>query len=119
MGEGGGAIVIPEDAKGVKIAEDGTITTEEGEVGRLMVVEFDDLQALEARGDGTYATEQQGNPAENTRVIQGMLESSNVQPVLEMTRMIDVLRSYQQTQKLLQSEHERQRSMIQRLSRNS
>lgn len=119
LGEGGGPITIPEDAKTIKIAEDGAIATEEGEVGRLMVVEFDDLQALEARGDGLYETAQESKPPENTRVIQGMLEGSNVKPVLEMTRMIDVLRSYQQTQRLLQSEHERQRTMIQRLSRGS
>lgn len=119
MGQGGGVIVIPDDAKQIKIGEDGAIATEDGEIGRLMVVEFDDLQALEARGDGTYASEEDGNPAQNTRVIQGMVEGSNVKPVLEMTRMIDVLRSYQQAQRLLQSEHERQRTMIQRLSRGS
>jgi len=119
LGEGGGPITIPEDAKKITIGEDGAIATEEGEVGRLNVVEFEDLQKLEARGDGLYQTEQEANPAENTRVMQGMVEGSNVQPVLEMTRMIDVLRSYQQTQKLLQSEHERQRTMIQRLSRGS
>lgn len=119
LGEGGGPITIPEDAKEIKIGENGSVATEDGEVGRLMVVEFDNLQALETRGDGLYQTEQQGNPAANTRVIQGMLEGFNVKPVLEMTRMIDVLRSYQQTQKLLQSEHDRQRTMIQRLSRGS
>lgn len=119
LGEGGGPITVPEDAKTIKIAEDGAIATEEGEIGRLQVVEFDNLQDLEARGDGLYQTTQQANPAANTRVIQGMLEGSNVKPVLEMTRMIDVLRSYQQTQRLLQSEHERQRTMIQRLSRGS
>ena len=119
MSEGGGIITIPQDAKEIKIAEDGSISTEEGQVGRLKVVEFEDLQALEARGDGMYATEEEGKAAENTRVMQGMLEGSNVKPVLEMTRMIDVLRSYQQTQRLLQSEHERQRTMIQRLSRGS
>ncbi|MCB9996502.1 MAG: flagellar basal-body rod protein FlgF [Rhodospirillales bacterium] len=119
MSEGGGPIVIPADAKKVQIAEDGSIATEDGEIGRLMMVEFDDLQKLEARGDGMYETEQEANPATKTRAVQGMVEGSNVTPVLEMTRMIDVLRAYQQTQRLLQSEHERQRTMIQRLSRGS
>ncbi len=119
LGEGGGPITIPEDAGKIKIAEDGAVSTEDGEVGRLMISEFDDLQQLEARGDGLYQTAQEAKPPENTRVIQGMVEGSNVKPVLEMTRMIDVLRSYQQTQRLLQSEHERQRTMIQRLSRGS
>lgn len=119
MSEGGGPIVIPEDAGQIKIAEDGAIATEDGEVGRLMVVEFQDLQALEARGDGLYQTEQEAGEPTQTRVIQGMVEGSNVKPVMEMTRMIDVLRAYQSTQRLLQSEHDRQRTMIQRLSRGS
>lgn len=119
QGEGGGAVIIPENATEIKIAEDGSVSTQDGQIGRLKVVEFENLQGLEARGDGLYRTEEEGKPAEGTRVIQGMLEGSNVKPVLEMTRMIDVLRSYQQTQRLLQSEHERQRTMIQRLSRGS
>ncbi|PJB73111.1 MAG: flagellar basal-body rod protein FlgF [Alphaproteobacteria bacterium CG_4_9_14_3_um_filter_47_13] len=119
MGEGGGAIIIPEDSGKIKIAEDGSIANANGQIGKLKISEFDDLQALEARGDGLYYTTQEGKPAEKTRAIQGMVEGSNVKPVLEMTRMIDVLRSYQSTQRLLQSEHERQRTMIQRLSRGS
>ena len=117
LGEGGGPIIIPEDSQDVRIAEDGSVATEDGQVGKLMIVEFENLQELEARGDGLYQTEQQGLPALNTRAIQGMVEGSNVKPVLEMTRMIDVHRAYQQTQRLLQSEHDRQRTMIQRLSR--
>lgn len=115
-GEGGGTITIPAEAKEIKIGQDGAISTDQGQIGKLMVVEFEDDQVLEATGNGLYKTTAQGGPPDNTQVAQGMLEGSNVQPVLEMTRMIDVLRSYQQAQRILQSEHERQRSMIQRLS---
>ncbi len=117
MSEGGGTITIPADAGKVRIAEDGSVATEDGEIGKLMMVEFENLQDLKASGDGLYRTEEEGTPATNTRAIQGMLEGSNVQPVLEMTRMIDVLRAYQSTQRMLQSEHDRQRTMLQRLSR--
>ncbi len=119
LSDGGGIITIPQDAKKITIGENGAISTEQGQIGSLMIKEFEDLQALEARGDGNYATEEEGIAAVATRAKQGMIEGSNVKPVLEMTRMIDVTRSYQQTQRLLQSEHERQRTMIQRLSRAS
>lgn len=114
--EGGAPIVIPDDAKEIYIGEDGTIATEEGEIAKLMVVEFPNAQDLEAMGNGLYKSEEPGLPAEGTRVMQGMIEGSNVNPVLEMTRMIDTARAYQSTQRMLQSEHERQRSMIQRLT---
>lgn len=115
-GEGGGTITIPAGTREVKIAKDGSVSTEQGQVGRIGVFEFENEQDLEANGNGLYSTKAQANPAANTEVVQGMLEGSNVQPVVEMTRMIDVLRSYQNTQKMLQSEHERQRTMIQRLA---
>lgn len=118
-GEGGGSIIIPENSGKIRISEDGSVSNDSGIVGKIQISEFEDLQKMEARGDGLYQTQQEAKPAENTRAVQGMIEGSNVKPVLEMTRMIDVLRSYQQTQRLLQSEHERQRTMIQRLSRGS
>ena len=49
---------------------------------------------------------------EKVNVIQGALEASNVVPILEMTRMIEVLRSYQTTQKMVGTDHELRRKAI-------
>ena len=117
--EGGGTITIPPDAKELKIAKDGSVSTDAGQVGRIGTFEFANDQDLEATGNGLYKTDAPANPAANTDVVQGMLEGSNVQPVLEMTRMIDVSRTYQGTQRMLQSEHDRQRTMIQRMTQAS
>lgn len=117
--DGGGTINIPKNAAHVSISEDGTISTDQGEAGRLMLVEFENVQQLEATGNGLYKTDAAAGPAQESRLIQGMLEGSNVNPVLEMTRMIDVLRSYQATQNMLNGEHDRQRTMIRQLSNPS
>jgi flagellar basal-body rod protein FlgF len=118
-GAGGGPIVIPEGSTEVKIAEDGSVTTGEGQIGQIMVAEFENVQDLEATGNGLYKTDAAAiTPAENTRVMQGMLEGSNVNSILEMTRMIDVLRAYQSTQRMLQNEHDRERNMIRTLSQS-
>ncbi len=116
---GGGAIAIPEDATDIIIARDGTVSTNAGELAQIMVVEFENPQELVPQGNGLYKTEEAANPAENTTVLQGMIEGSNVNAVLEMTRMIDVSRAYQSTQRMLQNEHERQRTMIQTLTRGN
>jgi flagellar basal-body rod protein FlgF len=114
---GGGNIIIPREAGNVKISDSGFISTNEGQIGQLMVVEFENEQSLDPVGNNVYATEEQGTPAVNTTVTQGAREGSNVQSVLEITRMIEVLRDYQAVHRSVQSEHERQRSAIQTLTK--
>jgi flagellar basal-body rod protein FlgF len=114
--EGGGEITIPADAKEVIIDRQGNISTENGVVGKLMIVEFEHYQNVNPEGNGLYKAEEDGFPAENTKVLQGRLEGSNVQAVVEMTRMIDVLRDYQAVQNMMQSEHERMRTSARRLA---
>lgn len=116
---GGGTITIPGNAKHIMISETGAISTDQGQIAQLMLKEFDNVQKLDPWGSNLYSTDDEGKPAENSKVAQGMLEGSNVEAVLEITRMIEVSREYQSMQRTLQSEHERQRTAIQRLTRGS
>jgi flagellar basal-body rod protein FlgF len=116
-GQGGGTISIPPDAKWITIDEKGAVSTDQGTVGSLMVAEFKDYQLLDPAGNGLYRTTEQPTPPVDTRVLQGKLEGSNVQAVVEMTRMIDVMREYQAVQNVMQTEHDRQRTAIQRMLR--
>lgn len=113
----GGDIVIPDDAKEVLIDRKGVVSTDQGIIGQLMIAEFNNYQKLDPVGNGLYATQEQPVPAENTAVIQGKLEGSNVQPVVEMTRMISVLREYQALQNMMENEHERLQTAARRLAR--
>ena len=112
----GGPITIPESSTEINIDELGIISDQNGTIGQLMVVEFDNVQELEAVGNNLYTTDGASKPAENTVVRQGFIEGSNVNSVVEMTRMISILRDFQATQKLLDSEHDRLRSAIQKLT---
>lgn len=113
----GNDVVIPADAKEIRIDQKGVISTDQGEISQLMIVEFNNYQKLDPKGNGLYATDEAAIPAEKTSVMQGKVEGSNVQAVVEMTRMIDVLREYQAVQNMMQSEHERLRSGAQRLAK--
>lgn len=115
--EGGGEIIIPRNAQDVIIDRTGVISTEQGEIAKLMVVEFASDQDLNPAGNGLYTTTVQPQPSEKTVVMQGKLEGSNVQAVVEMTRMIAVHREYQAVQNMMESEHERLRSSTQKLAR--
>lgn len=117
LNEQGQAITLdPADGKPL-IAEDGTVSTPQGAVGRLRVVLFDNEQRMRKVSTALYATEEEPKPAPGVQIRQSMIEDSNVEPVLEMTEMIEVSRSYQAAQRLIETEHERTRKAIERLAR--
>lgn len=99
----------------ITISKDGTVTGDIGENFRLAVVSFDSEQALERDQNGLYKTDQQPTPVESPAVLQGMLEGSNVQPIIQMTNMIEVQRSYEHMQKMMNTDHDLQRDAIGRL----
>lgn len=106
----------PEDSN-IVVAGDGTVSTENGEVGRLNLVRFADPQALRKLGDGLYdAAGMAPEAATDAEIVQGMIEGSNVQPVIEITRMIELNRVYQLTQKLIEKEDRLQQEMIDTLA---
>lgn len=97
-----------------EVSADGTVRTENGPVGKLRVVSFEEPQRLRRYGNGLWETApgQESRPAENPKVIQGALEGSNVNGVVEMTKMISVQRTYQQIQELINQEDQRVRDTI-------
>lgn len=123
MDDGGGEIIVDDPTLGIPvISADGTVAQGETIIGRVGMFTFENEQALRAVGDSLFEAGDgaAAQPAEaDTRLVQGMLESSNVQPVVEMTRMIELQRRYQTTQNLISSEDELQRTAIQRLGKVS
>jgi flagellar basal-body rod protein FlgF len=112
LGFGGQPVTIPFDDGDIVVARDGTISTASGTVGRLEAVTFADLEALTEEGNALYATEMEPTPSPDAEFEQGMVEEANVNGVLEMTKMIEVSRSYQSAQRLIDTEFELQRKAI-------
>ncbi len=116
LGEGGNPITLPLNSSDVTITRDGTISTDQGPAGRLRLVRFENEQALVKLADGLYDADGQNPlPAEGAEVLQGAIEGSNVQGIIELTRMIETVRSYSATGRMVNDEHERQRRAIQTL----
>ena len=117
MGDGG-PITIPSDATRIIVAKDGSVSTDKGSVDKIKIVGFDSEQLLTPTGhnllDGSKATEK---TIDKPHVEQGMVEASNVNPIVEMNRMVEILRAYQSTQQMLVTDHERMRSAFQRLTK--
>jgi flagellar basal-body rod protein FlgF len=114
----GGAITITPDDGNINIGPDGTISSilngNSNQIGKLQVVDFANDAALTKQGSNLYSTTQATTPA-TAKVQQGMLESSNVQPVIEITHMIDVTRAYQMTATLSSSQEDLMRQAISQL----
>ena len=107
LGSGGVAITIPIDTSTISIARDGTISADAREIGQIKIVRFANEQALTKIGSGLLdAGTQIPEPATDAQVIQGMIETSNVKGVTEMTQMINTVRSYQAAAKLADTEHQ-------------
>jgi flagellar basal-body rod protein FlgF len=94
-------ILTPEDPT-LTIAKDGTISNSQGPLAKLAIVSFENEQNLSPVGSGLYQTDDAEIEPLDVAVLQGMLETSNVLPIKEITKMIDLSRSYQSTANLMQ-----------------
>jgi flagellar basal-body rod protein FlgF len=124
MGEGGPIVLQPTD-RDVMITKDGTVKVREGisltsdsTRGKLRVVTFASLQQLQKDGGSTFSVPDGVQPqqVQNPNVIQGMIEKSNVRPVIEMTRMIELTRAYTEVAGILQQQSDLRKNSIQQLA---
>jgi flagellar basal-body rod protein FlgF len=111
----GKPIQIPSTSTQVSISGDGTISSEDGQLGKIGVVKPADPMTLKAEGATNFVTEKPTTPLTNPGIVQGATEDSNVQPVLEVTRMIDTQRQFQFASQIVQAESDRQRNLIDKL----
>ena len=113
---GGAPIFIPPDVKGVAMSADGTLSSNGQPIAQVGLWQSTDPLALKHQ-TGTLFDGGEVEPAEGATVMQGMLEDSNVEPVSEIARMIEVQRAYELGQKFLDAEDERVRGVITTLGR--
>ncbi len=81
----------------------------EQSLGKLKIVNFEQVRYLVREGNHLYAESKYSGEAQDhtsPKVLQGFLEKSTVQPVDEMVRMIEVQRLYEANQKVIQTEDE-------------
>ena len=117
LSDGGAPFFLSPGDSQIDIDSGGTLSTENGELGKISVVSFANRRDMRLIAEGLYSSRQQANPVEEANISQGMLEGSNVQPIVEMTRMIEVHRSYEGTKSFIQKEDDRLKNMIKEYSR--
>lgn len=119
LGEGGKPITVaPEDIPTLSIAADGTVMGAKGPIGRIAVTVFADEANVDPRGDGLMSgSGGRELSAAETKLRSGGVEASNVQPIVETTDMIDILRAYQSSQQMNESMADMRKRALDRLGR--
>ncbi len=114
---GASPVFVPPDARSVTLAADGTLSADgrpAAQIGLFRPADPNDLR----RDAGTLFSAPGGTePVEGGTMLQGFLEGSNVEPVTEIARMIEVQRAYELGQTFLDREDERIRGVISTLGR--
>lgn len=100
----------------ITISADGTISSENGRIGRIGVVKPNDPYRMKAEGGRLFVVEGGTEAIAKPTMIQGAIEQSNVAPVVELTRMMRDLREFEFTSKMVQAEADRQQSAIDKLT---
>lgn len=113
--DAGGAPVFAPPGGRVVIATDGTLSVDGQPQAQLAVVTVPEPQMLTREGGVMFRADQPLTPATDFAVFQGFVETGNVNPVLELARMIEVQRAYELGQKMLDREDERIRAAIRQL----
>lgn len=116
LDQGGGPIFVPADAGPVTLAQDGTLSARGQPLARVGLWQPTDPNGLRHEG-GTMFAAGGVEPADGAVMLQGFLEESNVNPLSEISRMIQVQRAYEMGQKFLDAEDERVRGVISTLGR--
>ena len=119
-----GPIVFQPTDHDISIAADGNVTVVEGTGrvdsvrGKLRLVSFAQAQQLLKEGSNLYSAGEGGGaqPDITSKVRQGFIEKSNVNSVVEMSRMIEVTRTYTQISALLQQQSDLHKSAIEKLA---
>jgi flagellar basal-body rod protein FlgF len=117
LSSGGAPIVLDPQGETPSIGRDGAIRVAGVEAGRIGVASFAAPGALLKVGDNLWSAQDQEPAAFEGLVVQGSLEGSNVRPVVELTRLIEISRAYQNAARIVSGADELRQRAIQTLGR--
>jgi flagellar basal-body rod protein FlgF len=109
LDSGGQPIQFDAEDKDIAISDTGRIMVNGEERTALNVVEFANRQNMIQEGNTMFKTTETPLPAANSRVMHGVLEKSNVEPIREIVDMTEVNRAVGNTAKFIEVAYDLQR----------
>lgn len=114
---GGAPVFVPVGAGPIAIGADGVMSANGQLIGQLGLVTPIDASRMTREGGTRFIAAEGFEPAQDGRILQGFLEGSNVNPIGEIARMIEVQRAYELGQSFMDKEDERIRAVMQAIGR--
>jgi len=114
LDENGAPVEVPPGSGPITVAADGTISTRAGPIARIRPVTFADPLQLRRDAGGLFRTDAPPRPVEDARIVQGALEGSNVQPVRELTRLIETQRGFEHALRMIETWFDLDRRTVER-----
>ncbi len=105
LSTGGGPITIPSDSKFVHISSAGAVSNQTGVIANIGVFTVADKKTLQYTKDGYYLPTDELIVSETATVHQGYIMESNVNPIEETVKLIEIQRRYEQAEKLLKESY--------------
>ena len=115
LNNGGGALNIPTGASSIVATADGTLNVDGQPIAQIGMVTAN-RASLTREGDNVFSTEEGYEAATEARLVQGALEGSNVNAVTEIANLIEVQRTYEMGQRMLQQEDDRIKDTIRQMT---
>lgn len=116
--DGGGApIFIPPDARSISVSADGTLSADGVPQTQISLFTPVDPTDLTRQNGVRFSVKGDVEPVEGSSIMQGFVEDSNVNPVIEIARMIEVQHAYELGQSFMDKEDERIRGVLKTLGR--
>lgn len=115
LGEGGAPIAVPQNSNEIVVSADGSVSADGAFIGRIELFAVP-AASLSRDGDNLLSSNAELVPIERTRIRQGYLEGSNVDPVLELSRLIEVQRAFELEQQIVSDDADRAQRAIEYLS---
>jgi len=116
MGQSGPITVDPNGGD-VTIGRDGTVFQNSQALGQISVTAFDQPDQMVKMGSSLWqAPGQTGHTPTAVHVSGGFVEGSNVNPVAELTQMIEISRSYESVAQMLSNADQLRGTAVDKLS---
>jgi flagellar basal-body rod protein FlgF len=112
-----GPIFIPPDATDISFSSDGAISAGGKLLGAIGIFDVENRTDLRRDAGVLFRSDAPAEAKPEGKVLQGFLEESNVDPISQLARMVQVQRAYEMGQSFLDAENERVKNAVQTLIR--
>lgn len=117
MAADGSRITLPPGTKTIEINGIGQVIGDGQPLGQIGAFEFENEQKMKRLGNSLFSSEDTPTPSSKARIIQGSLETANVNGVTELVRVMELARNVGNTSKYIETMYDLERKLSTTMSK--